>query len=71
LSKFILIFLVQEAGTDGGKAQLHFEEVLKSNIAIYVVCTVLMMEQNFFMASKILLTTFLDFISEIPGLELK
>ncbi|KAF0922441.1 hypothetical protein E2562_036557 [Oryza meyeriana var. granulata] len=25
-----------EAGTEGGKAQLHFEEVLKSNIAIYV-----------------------------------
>jgi hypothetical protein len=28
----------KEAGTEGGKAQLHFEEVLKSNIAIYVVC---------------------------------
>ncbi|CAD6211542.1 unnamed protein product [Miscanthus lutarioriparius] len=25
-----------EAGTEGGKAQQHFEEVLKSNIAIYV-----------------------------------
>jgi hypothetical protein len=33
-----LIFVLKEAGTEGGKAQLHFEEVLKSNIAIYVVC---------------------------------
>ncbi|OAY84151.1 Vacuolar protein sorting-associated protein 52 A [Ananas comosus] len=28
--------VTQEAGTEGGKAQLHFEELLKSSIAIYV-----------------------------------
>ncbi|KAF8728994.1 hypothetical protein HU200_018302 [Digitaria exilis] len=32
----LTIAILKEAGTDGGKAQLHFEEVLKSNIAIYV-----------------------------------
>uniref|UniRef100_A0A0D9VVB5 Vacuolar protein sorting-associated protein 52 A n=1 Tax=Leersia perrieri TaxID=77586 RepID=A0A0D9VVB5_9ORYZ len=32
----LTISILKEAGTDGGKAQLHFEEVLKSNIAIYV-----------------------------------
>ncbi|XP_073003621.1 vacuolar protein sorting-associated protein 52 A [Typha latifolia] len=30
------IAVLKEAGTEGGKAQLHFEELLKSNIAIYV-----------------------------------
>ncbi|KAJ3670818.1 hypothetical protein LUZ60_008244 [Juncus effusus] len=30
------IAILKEAGTEGGKAQLHFEEILKSNIAIYV-----------------------------------
>jgi hypothetical protein len=38
IASFHLIFVLKEAGTEGGKAQLHFEEVLKSNIAIYVVC---------------------------------
>jgi vacuolar protein sorting-associated protein 52 len=33
----VTVFYVQEAGTEGGKAQLHFEEILKSNIAVYVV----------------------------------
>lgn len=28
---------VQEAGTGGGKLQEHFEELLKSNIGVYVV----------------------------------
>ncbi|CAN6312336.1 unnamed protein product [Urochloa humidicola] len=32
----LTISILKEAGTEGGKAQLHFEEVLKSNIAIYV-----------------------------------
>jgi len=32
----LTIAILKEAGTEGGKAQLHFEEVLKSNIAIYV-----------------------------------
>uniref|UniRef100_A0ACD5ZVW6 Uncharacterized protein n=1 Tax=Avena sativa TaxID=4498 RepID=A0ACD5ZVW6_AVESA len=32
----LTIAILKEAGTDGGKAQLHFEDVLKSNIAIYV-----------------------------------
>ncbi|XP_039785675.1 vacuolar protein sorting-associated protein 52 A-like isoform X3 [Panicum virgatum] len=35
-ASFNLMFVKKEAGTEGGKAQLHFEEVLKSNIAIYV-----------------------------------
>jgi hypothetical protein len=36
--RFMCQFLyVQEAGTEGGKAQLRFEEILKSNIAVYVV----------------------------------
>ena len=52
LSKFIPIFLIQEAGTDGGKAQLHFEEVLKSNIAIYVVCTCLIDGAEFLWQAK-------------------
>nr|CAD1839513.1 unnamed protein product [Ananas comosus var. bracteatus] len=30
------IAILKEAGTEGGKAQLHFEELLKSSIAIYV-----------------------------------
>lgn len=30
------ITILKEAGTEGGKTQLHFEELLKSNIAIYV-----------------------------------
>jgi hypothetical protein len=38
VASFNLIFVIKEAGTEGGKAQLYFEEVLKSNIAIYVVC---------------------------------
>lgn len=37
IASFSLIFVIKEAGTEGGKAQLHFEDVLKSNIAIYVV----------------------------------
>lgn len=32
----LTISILKEAGTEGGKAQQHFEEVLKSNIAIYV-----------------------------------
>ncbi|XP_037442246.1 vacuolar protein sorting-associated protein 52 A-like [Triticum dicoccoides] len=32
----LTIAILKEAGTEGGKTQLHFEEVLKSNIAIYV-----------------------------------
>ncbi|KQK21279.1 vacuolar protein sorting-associated protein 52 A isoform X2 [Brachypodium distachyon] len=32
----LTIAILKEATSDGGKAQLHFEEVLKSNIAIYV-----------------------------------
>ncbi|XP_015690866.1 vacuolar protein sorting-associated protein 52 A isoform X1 [Oryza brachyantha] len=32
----LTISILKEAGTEGGKAQLHFEEILKSNIAIYV-----------------------------------
>ncbi|XBH92804.1 vacuolar protein sorting-associated protein 52 A [Triticum urartu] len=32
----LTIAVLKEAGTEGGKTQLHFEEVLKSNIAIYV-----------------------------------
>ncbi|KAJ4791845.1 hypothetical protein LUZ62_043091 [Rhynchospora pubera] len=32
----MIITILKEAGTEGGKAQLHFEEILKSNIAIYV-----------------------------------
>ncbi|KAL6884614.1 hypothetical protein ACP4OV_010550 [Aristida adscensionis] len=32
----LTIAILKEAGMEGGKAQLHFEEVLKSNIAIYV-----------------------------------
>ncbi|RLN18536.1 vacuolar protein sorting-associated protein 52 A isoform X1 [Panicum miliaceum] len=32
----LTIAILKEAGTEGGKAQLYFEEVLKSNIAIYV-----------------------------------
>ncbi|RLN42259.1 vacuolar protein sorting-associated protein 52 A isoform X1 [Panicum miliaceum] len=32
----LTIAILKEAGTEGGKAQLHFEEVLKRNIAIYV-----------------------------------
>ncbi|CAL4931591.1 unnamed protein product [Urochloa decumbens] len=32
----LTISILKEAGTEGGKTQLHFEEVLKSNIAIYV-----------------------------------
>ncbi|CAL4923193.1 unnamed protein product [Urochloa decumbens] len=32
----LTISILKEAGTEGGKAQLRFEEVLKSNIAIYV-----------------------------------
>ncbi|KAJ1296691.1 hypothetical protein BS78_01G321600 [Paspalum vaginatum] len=32
----LTIAILKEAGTEGGKAQQHFEEVLKSNIAIYV-----------------------------------
>ncbi|PUZ40654.1 hypothetical protein GQ55_9G441700 [Panicum hallii var. hallii] len=32
----LIIAILKEAGTEGGKAQLYFEEVLKSNIAIYV-----------------------------------
>jgi hypothetical protein len=39
LFKVNLIINIKEAGTEGGKAQQHFEEVLKSNIAIYVVCS--------------------------------
>ncbi|AQL06057.1 Vacuolar protein sorting-associated protein 52 A [Zea mays] len=35
----LTISILKEAGTEGGKAQQHFEEVLKSNIAIYVVCS--------------------------------
>lgn len=31
------IYIFQEAGPDGGKIQMHFEELLKSNTAIYVV----------------------------------
>lgn len=27
----------QEAGPEGGKIQMHFEEMLKSNTSIYVV----------------------------------
>lgn len=30
------IAILKEAGTEGGKTQMHFEELLKSNIAIYV-----------------------------------
>ena len=33
----VVKFNVQEVGTEGEKAQLHFEEIVKSNIAIYVV----------------------------------
>jgi len=29
--------LFQEAGPEGGKIQLHFEELLKNNTAIFVV----------------------------------
>uniref|UniRef100_A0A0E0KF31 Vacuolar protein sorting-associated protein 52 A n=1 Tax=Oryza punctata TaxID=4537 RepID=A0A0E0KF31_ORYPU len=32
----LTISILKEAGTEGGKAQVHFEEVLKSNIAVYV-----------------------------------
>ncbi|CAN6289121.1 unnamed protein product [Urochloa humidicola] len=32
----LTISILKEAGTEGGKAQLRFEEVLKSNISIYV-----------------------------------
>jgi hypothetical protein len=38
LIQLIFYLYTKEAGTKGGKSQLHFEEVLKSNIAIYVVC---------------------------------
>lgn len=30
-------FGFQEAGPEGGKIQLHFEELLKNNTAVYVV----------------------------------
>lgn len=30
-------FLLQEAGAEGGKMQMHFEDLLKSNISIFVV----------------------------------
>ncbi|KAG1359520.1 vacuolar protein sorting-associated protein 52 A [Cocos nucifera] len=32
----MIIAILKEAGTEGGKTQMHFEELLKSNIAIYV-----------------------------------
>ncbi|EEE59260.1 hypothetical protein OsJ_11277 [Oryza sativa Japonica Group] len=32
----LTISILKEAGTEGGKAQVHFEEVLKSNISVYV-----------------------------------
>ncbi|KAG2540069.1 hypothetical protein PVAP13_9NG530700 [Panicum virgatum] len=36
INNYDLTIAILKAGTEGGKAQLHFEEVLKSNIAIYV-----------------------------------
>lgn len=33
----ILCFSFQEAGPEGGKIQVHFEELLRNNTAVYVV----------------------------------
>ena len=69
LSKSVVIFVIQEAGTEGGKTQLHFEEVLKSNIAIYVVCALSYLWHGISLwPEKYCSPHFLDFI---PGLELK
>lgn len=35
--QWLISICLQEAGPEGGKIQLHFEELLKSNTAIFVV----------------------------------
>ncbi|KAG0492974.1 hypothetical protein HPP92_006043 [Vanilla planifolia] len=37
----LMAIIKKEAGADGGKMQMHFEELLKSNIAIYVELKIL------------------------------
>lgn len=34
-----LLILIQEAGTDGGKTQQQFEELLKGSTTVFVVCS--------------------------------
>jgi hypothetical protein len=64
LIQLIFYLCTKEAGTEGGKSQLHFEEVLKSNIAIYVVCSFI--DRTKLCMAKYCLSHFLNLFGGTP-----